>query len=112
LHGPRAARGACCAERSPLANRGRGPRHPRGPRAADGRDRALAEPHRGPSDRHSGRIPPMTAAAAVVIFCGAFLLFPVEPLISQCILPWFGGSPAVRTTAMLFFQAMLLPVYG
>ena len=38
---------------------------------------------------------------AVTIFLSAFLLFQVQPLISKFILPWFGGSPAVWTAAML-----------
>ena len=48
---------------------------------------------------------------AVTIFVGAFLLFQVQPLISKMILPWFGGSPAVWTTCMLFFQTALLLGY-
>ena len=41
------------------------------------------------------------AAYAITIFTSAFLLFQVQPLISKFILPWFGGSPAVWTAAML-----------
>src|SRR5438093_8176352 len=48
---------------------------------------------------------------AATIFTGAFLLFLVQPLIGKFILPWFGGSPAVWTTCMLFFQLMLLAGY-
>lgn len=44
---------------------------------------------------------------ALTIFTSAFLLFQVQPLVSKQILPWFGGSPAVWTTAMLFFQTLL-----
>ena len=44
---------------------------------------------------------------ALTIFTSAFLLFQVQPLLSKQILPWFGGSPAVWTTAMLFFQSLL-----
>ena len=44
---------------------------------------------------------------ALTIFVSAFLLFQVQPLLSKQILPWFGGSPAVWTTAMLFFQSLL-----
>jgi len=40
------------------------------------------------------------------------LLFLVQPLIARLILPWFGGSAAVWTTCMLFFQALLLAGYG
>ncbi|HEY2893388.1 MAG TPA: fused MFS/spermidine synthase [Pirellulales bacterium] len=49
---------------------------------------------------------------AVTIFLGAFLLFQVQPLIGKFILPWFGGSPAVWTTCMLFFQVVLLGGYS
>lgn len=49
---------------------------------------------------------------AACIFWGAFLLFQIEPLIGKFILPWFGGSPAVWTTCMLFFQVLLLAGYA
>ena len=49
---------------------------------------------------------------ALTIFVGAFLLFQVQPLIAKYILPWFGGGPAVWTTAMLFFQVVLLGGYA
>jgi hypothetical protein len=49
---------------------------------------------------------------AVSIFLAAFLLFQVQPLIAKYILPWYGGSPAVWTTCMLFFQALLLAGYA
>jgi len=48
---------------------------------------------------------------SLTIFVSAFLLFQVQPLISKFILPWFGGSPAVWTTAMLFFQCTLFLGY-
>jgi 23S rRNA-/tRNA-specific pseudouridylate synthase len=34
------------------------------------------------------------------------LLFMVQPIIAKQILPWFGGSSAVWTTALVFFQSM------
>lgn len=46
------------------------------------------------------------------IFLGAFLLFQVQPLIGRFLLPWFGGTPDVWTTCMLFFQLFLLAGYG
>ncbi|MEY4718325.1 MAG: hypothetical protein RL563_943, partial [Pseudomonadota bacterium] len=49
---------------------------------------------------------------ALCIFLGAYLLFQLEPLIGKFILPWFGGSPAVWTTCMLFFQLVLLAGYA
>jgi len=49
---------------------------------------------------------------AATIFLSSFLLFLVQPLIARLILPWFGGSAAVWTTCMLFFQVVLLAGYG
>ena len=49
---------------------------------------------------------------AVTVFLGAFLLFQVQPLMGKFILPWFGGSPEVWTTCMLFFQVFLLAGYA
>ena len=49
---------------------------------------------------------------AAAIFVSAFLLFQVQPLVSKCILPWFGGTPAVWTTCMLFFQTLLFVGYA
>jgi hypothetical protein len=51
-------------------------------------------------------------AFALTIFLGAFLLFLVQPLIGKFILPWFGGTPAVWTACMLFFQVLLLAGYA
>ncbi len=51
------------------------------------------------------------ALYAVTIFLGAFLLFQVQPIVARYILPWYGGSPAVWTTCMLFFQLMLMGGY-
>ncbi len=48
---------------------------------------------------------------ALTILVSAFLLFQVEPVIARIILPWFGGSAAVWTTCLLFFQVALLLGY-
>jgi SAM-dependent methyltransferase len=48
----------------------------------------------------------------VTILLSAFLLFQVQPLIAKLILPWFGGSAAVWTSCMLFFQMALLGGYA
>src|SRR5437016_8468389 len=48
---------------------------------------------------------------ALTVLLSAFLLFQVEPLIAKMMLPWFGGSAAVWTTCMLFFQVVLLLGY-
>ncbi|HEX5106164.1 MAG TPA: fused MFS/spermidine synthase, partial [Pirellulaceae bacterium] len=60
----------------------------------------------------AGRSSVMAWWCALTIFVSAFLLFQVQPVISKTILPWFGGSPAVWTTCVLFFQLMLLAGYA
>jgi hypothetical protein len=47
----------------------------------------------------------------LTILVSAFLLFQVQPVIAKIILPWFGGSAAVWTTCLLFFQMILLLGY-
>src|SRR5215217_9108820 len=49
---------------------------------------------------------------AVSIFLSAFLLFQLQPMIAKFILPWFGGTPAVWTTVMLFFLVLLTGGYA
>ena len=49
---------------------------------------------------------------AVSIFLSAFLLFQIQPMIGKVILPWFGGTPAVWSTVMLFFQVLLTGGYA
>ncbi len=46
------------------------------------------------------------------IFLSSFLLFQVQPMIGKFILPWFGGTPTVWSTAMLFFQIFLTGGYA
>jgi len=48
----------------------------------------------------------------VTIFLSAFLLFQVQPIMGRFILPWFGGTPAVWSVCLLFFQAALLAGYA
>ncbi len=48
---------------------------------------------------------------AATIFVSAFLLFLIQPIIAKQILPWFGGSAAVWTTCLVFFQVILLAGY-
>lgn len=52
---------------------------------------------------------PLLYAAALLV--SALLLFWIQPLFTRMVLPRFGGSPAVWTTASMFFQAMLLAGY-
>ncbi|WP_171630955.1 fused MFS/spermidine synthase [Ruegeria sp. HKCCD6119] len=52
-------------------------------------------------------------SATIAIFCAAIftsasLLFFVQPLFAKLVLPKIGGAPAVWTTAMLFFQVVLI----
>jgi hypothetical protein len=49
---------------------------------------------------------------ALAIFLSAGLLFMVQPMAAKLVLPLLGGTPAVWTTSMLFFQAALLAGYG
>ena len=53
-----------------------------------------------------------TVQLAVLSLLSAFLLFQVQPIIGNFILPWFGGSPGVWTTCMLFFQMVLFAGYA
>jgi hypothetical protein len=59
-----------------------------------------------------GRSSALAWWSAATILVSAFLLFQVQPIISKKILPWFGGSPAVWTTCVLFFQLALLGGYA
>jgi hypothetical protein len=48
----------------------------------------------------------------LTILLSALLLFFVQPLYARMVLPQIGGAAAVWTTAMLFFQAMLILGYA
>ncbi len=48
---------------------------------------------------------------AITILLSSYLLFQVQPMAARFILPWFGGSSAVWTTALVFFQLILLGAY-
>src|SRR3974390_699683 len=47
----------------------------------------------------------------LTIFLSAFLLFEIQPIIAKLILPWFGGTSAVWSTCMVFFQVVLVLGY-
>ena len=49
---------------------------------------------------------------ASTVFTSAFLLFLVQPVIAKQILPGFGGTAAVWTVCMVFFQLVLLAGYA
>jgi hypothetical protein len=53
----------------------------------------------------------ITLQLCALSLLSAFLLFQVQPVISKFILPWFGGSPGVWTTCVLFFQVVLFLGY-
>jgi spermidine synthase len=60
-------------------------------------------------DMRSLRLVPVLFTAT--IFTSALLLFFVQPLFTRMILPQIGGAAAVWTTAMLFFQTVLIGGY-
>ena len=49
---------------------------------------------------------------SLATFVGSALLFLIQPMAAKMLLPIFGGSPAVWTAAMLFFQVALLAGYA
>jgi hypothetical protein len=49
---------------------------------------------------------------AFTLFTSAFLLFLVQPIIGQKILPRLGGTPSVWNTCVVFFQLTLLAGYA
>jgi hypothetical protein len=51
-------------------------------------------------------------AYSLAVLTGALLLFLVQPLLARHLLPLFGGSAAVWTACMLFFQGLLLAGYA
>jgi hypothetical protein len=59
----------------------------------------------------SSRNSALAVTYAATIFVSAFLLFQIQPMISKAILPWFGGTPAVWTICLLFFQTLLFAGY-
>ena len=61
-----------------------------------------------PAARHRLLLVVYTAA----IFTSALLLFSVQPLFTKMVLPRLGGSPAVWSVAMVFFQSLLLGGYA
>jgi len=61
-----------------------------------------------PTSRHRLILIVYTAA----IFTSALLLFSVQPMFTRLVLPRLGGSPAVWSVAMVFFQTLLLAGYA
>ncbi len=58
------------------------------------------------------KVSPMGWLFGIATLTASALLFAVEPMIGKMLLPYFGGTPGVWNTCMLFFQAMLLAGYG
>lgn len=54
----------------------------------------------------------LSSLYAITLFLSAGLLFSLQPIIAKMLLPLFGGTPAVWTTCMVFFQGMLLAGYA
>jgi hypothetical protein len=48
---------------------------------------------------------------AATVLLSAFLLFCFQPMVGKMVLPFLGGAASVWTTAVLFFQLMLLAGY-
>jgi hypothetical protein len=53
----------------------------------------------------------MVAYFVITVFLSASLLFSVQPMVAKSLLPVFGGTSAVWTTCMLFYQTVLLLGY-
>ena len=70
----------------------------------------MTHPTASPPTASSPRVPAVLFGLTILL--SAFLLFQVQPLIAKLILPWFGGSAAVWTSCMLFFQLALLGGYA
>ncbi len=49
---------------------------------------------------------------AISVFLSAFLLFQIQPMIGKFLLPWFGGTPTVWSTILLFSQVLLTAGYA
>ncbi|KTD25877.1 fused MFS/spermidine synthase [Legionella maceachernii] len=49
---------------------------------------------------------------SIPLFLSASLLFVIQPMVAKLLLPVYGGTPAVWTICVLFFQSMLLLAYG
>lgn len=68
-----------------------------------------APPDQEPAARVGGGI--VVSLFSATLLVSAALAFMVQPMFARFALPLFGSTPAVWTTAMLFFQAALLAGY-
>ena len=62
--------------------------------------------------RTSPRFRAVLLLFAATIFLSALLLFWIQLVMAKMLLPRLGGTPAVWTTCMLFFQVLLLLGYA
>ena len=69
-----------------------------------------SQPVAAPNSASRNRLLLVVYTAA--IFTSALLLFSVQPLFTKMVLPRLGGSPAVWSVAMVFFQSLLLDAQG
>jgi SAM-dependent methyltransferase len=79
-------------------------------------DVAHPQSSRIPADLRLNTAPPRVPVTPMLIFSvatflSAFLLFEVQLVIARLLLPRFGGSAAVWTTCLLFFQVLLVIGY-
>src|SRR5678809_124195 len=58
-----------------------------------------------------GTLPPTALPYALAIFLGSTLLFLLEPIAAKRLVPLLGGSAAVWTACLVFFQTALLLGY-
>ncbi|WP_315838084.1 fused MFS/spermidine synthase [Bradyrhizobium prioriisuperbiae] len=65
-----------------------------------------------PTPHSAGRNSLVLIVYTSAIFVSALLLFSVQPLFTKMVLPRLGGSPAVWSVAMVFFQSLLLAGYA
>src|SRR5262245_9995356 len=54
----------------------------------------------------------MSIVHGASVLVSALLLFLIEPMVAKALLPLYGGSPAVWSTCLLFFQGLLLLGYA
>jgi hypothetical protein len=70
-----------------------------------------SDPHPTAQELPAGRNRLVLLTYTGAIFVSALLLFSVQPLFAKMVLPRLGGSPAVWSVAMVFFQSLLLAGY-
>ncbi|RYX89342.1 MAG: class I SAM-dependent methyltransferase [Bradyrhizobiaceae bacterium] len=68
------------------------------------------QPSAAPNSASRNRL--LLTVYTAAIFVSALLLFSVQPLFTKMVLPRLGGSPAVWSVAMVFFQSLLLGGYA